>query len=402
MNREHHRLARELDHRHQVVERIEVDLNDVRQRSSPGRCSPAPCSRRARLFAAASMPTLPSPPDLFSIRPAGRARAPAYSRSRARPTSVEPPAGNGTMKRIGRLGHSSPAPRRGATRRQRSDQCAATRPQRSLQHRADVSSSQMNLLHLLHHRVHRISSLSPPATDQPQVPHDAVSTYLPEHMGSASSRRPGRSSQAPMQELDADLHRRDVRHRRHRHASRSRGAPRPTWASRSSTKPQAANYTTVEASNGAKLEVWFDRLNIRPWANTHPDPRRPRLPARRRHPDGAARRPPAGLARLSPADQLRGACRAQDLGRCVRGLRVLRAAAAAGVRSRARPGAIAGRRSGRRWRSPASRSGSRSSPRTCGAIRPRTPTRDCQLAPSRPIRGLPDRVAISARRARPW
>src|SRR5580704_7444564 len=33
-------------------------------------------------------------------------------------------------------------------------------------------------------------------------------------------------------------------------------------------RPQGANYTTVEASNGAKLEVWFDRLNIRPYANT--------------------------------------------------------------------------------------------------------------------------------------
>jgi hypothetical protein len=33
-------------------------------------------------------------------------------------------------------------------------------------------------------------------------------------------------------------------------------------------KPEAANFTTVEASNGAKLEVWFDRLNIRPYANT--------------------------------------------------------------------------------------------------------------------------------------
>ena len=33
-------------------------------------------------------------------------------------------------------------------------------------------------------------------------------------------------------------------------------------------KPQAANFTTVVASNGAKLEVWFDRLNIRPYANT--------------------------------------------------------------------------------------------------------------------------------------
>lgn len=33
-------------------------------------------------------------------------------------------------------------------------------------------------------------------------------------------------------------------------------------------KPQAANFTTVEASNGAKLEVWFDRLNVRPFGNT--------------------------------------------------------------------------------------------------------------------------------------
>src|SRR5215472_15239740 len=33
-------------------------------------------------------------------------------------------------------------------------------------------------------------------------------------------------------------------------------------------QPQAANFTTVEASNGAKLDVWFDRLNIRPYANT--------------------------------------------------------------------------------------------------------------------------------------
>src|ERR1700757_3455626 len=33
-------------------------------------------------------------------------------------------------------------------------------------------------------------------------------------------------------------------------------------------KPQAANFTTVEASNGARLEVWYDRLNVRPYANT--------------------------------------------------------------------------------------------------------------------------------------
>jgi hypothetical protein len=33
-------------------------------------------------------------------------------------------------------------------------------------------------------------------------------------------------------------------------------------------RPAAPNFTTVEASNGAKLDVWFDRLNIRPYANT--------------------------------------------------------------------------------------------------------------------------------------
>jgi hypothetical protein len=33
-------------------------------------------------------------------------------------------------------------------------------------------------------------------------------------------------------------------------------------------KPTAPNFTTVEASNGAKLEFWFDRLNVRPYANT--------------------------------------------------------------------------------------------------------------------------------------
>src|ERR1700736_5146254 len=33
-------------------------------------------------------------------------------------------------------------------------------------------------------------------------------------------------------------------------------------------QPSAANFTTVEASNGAKLDVWYDRLNIRPYANT--------------------------------------------------------------------------------------------------------------------------------------
>src|SRR5262245_47049917 len=34
------------------------------------------------------------------------------------------------------------------------------------------------------------------------------------------------------------------------------------------SEPSAPNYTTVVASNGARLEYWIDRLNIRPWVNT--------------------------------------------------------------------------------------------------------------------------------------
>ena len=39
---------------------------------------------------------------------------------------------------------------------------------------------------------------------------------------------------------------------------------RPQWSN-----PQGANYTTVEASNGAVLDVLYDpKLNIRPWDKT--------------------------------------------------------------------------------------------------------------------------------------
>src|SRR3982074_2782981 len=46
------------------------------------------------------------------------------------------------------------------------------------------------------------------------------------------------------------------------------GRPPPDMKKPQFDKPAAPNFTTVEASNGAKLEVWFDRLNIRPFANT--------------------------------------------------------------------------------------------------------------------------------------
>src|SRR4030095_16600537 len=34
------------------------------------------------------------------------------------------------------------------------------------------------------------------------------------------------------------------------------------------TDPRAPHYPSVAASNGAKLEYWIERLNIRPWVNT--------------------------------------------------------------------------------------------------------------------------------------
>ena len=102
-------------------------------------------------------------------------------------------------------------------------------------------------------------------------------------------------------------------------------------------KPQAANFTTVEASNGAKLEVWYDRLNIRPYVNTILIRVGRGYLRAGRHADDPDRRPPAGLARLAIADQCRGAGRAENLGRRVRHLRVLRTAGA-GVRSGRGPG----------------------------------------------------------------
>src|SRR6478672_962889 len=54
------------------------------------------------------MPILPLAPDLFSMTICCRRLRDKYSPTRRAPTSVEPPAGNGTMKRTGRLGQSCP------------------------------------------------------------------------------------------------------------------------------------------------------------------------------------------------------------------------------------------------------------------------------------------------------
>jgi hypothetical protein len=93
------------------------------------------------------------------------------------------------------------------------------------------------------------------------------STYLPEHMGTAVLTPPGPFVAGSYQELT-------VVYTAGKFGIDDTGMLKISWRTTSDmSKPQfdqpaAANYTTVEASNGAKLEYWFDRLNIRPWANT--------------------------------------------------------------------------------------------------------------------------------------
>ena len=197
------------------------------------------------------------------------------------------------------------------------------------------------------------------------------STYLPEHMGSIRLTPSGPFVAGSHAELT-------LVYTAGTFGIDDTGMVKVSWRTTSDMskpqfdKPAAANFTTVEASNGAKLEVWFDRLNIRPYANTLLiRVGRGYLRAGDTLTD-TSRRPPAGLARLPPADQCRRARRAQDLDRCLRDLRILRAARAALVRSGgwARR---AGRRSGPRSRWPVSRFAWPSLPRTCGATRPRTP-----------------------------
>jgi len=93
------------------------------------------------------------------------------------------------------------------------------------------------------------------------------STYLPEHMGSAVLTPPGPFVAGSFQELT-------IVYTAGKFGIDDTGMLKISWRTTSDmSKPQfdrptEANYTTVVASNGAKLEYRFDRLNIRPWANT--------------------------------------------------------------------------------------------------------------------------------------
>src|SRR6195256_877984 len=93
------------------------------------------------------------------------------------------------------------------------------------------------------------------------------STYLPEHMGTAVLTPPGPFVAGSHAELI-------LVYTAGTFGIDDTGMLKISWRTTSDMskpqfdKPQAANFTTVEASNGARLEVWFDRLNVRPFANT--------------------------------------------------------------------------------------------------------------------------------------
>ena len=93
------------------------------------------------------------------------------------------------------------------------------------------------------------------------------STYLPEHMGSIRLTPAGPFVAGSFAELT-------LVYTAGTFGIDDTGMVKVSWRTTSDMakpqfdKPQAANFTTVEASNGAKLEVWYDRLNIRPYVNT--------------------------------------------------------------------------------------------------------------------------------------
>jgi hypothetical protein len=93
------------------------------------------------------------------------------------------------------------------------------------------------------------------------------SKYLPEHMGSIKLLSPGPFIAGSYAELV-------LVYTAGTFGIDDTGMLKVSWRTTSDMskpqlkEPQAPNFTSVEASNAANLEVWFDRLNIRPYANT--------------------------------------------------------------------------------------------------------------------------------------
>ncbi len=93
------------------------------------------------------------------------------------------------------------------------------------------------------------------------------STYLPEHMGSVALTPTGPFVAGSHAELT-------LVYTAGTFGIDDTGMLKISWRTTSDMakpqfdQPSAPNFTTVEASNAAKLEYWFDRLNVRPYANT--------------------------------------------------------------------------------------------------------------------------------------
>jgi hypothetical protein len=94
-----------------------------------------------------------------------------------------------------------------------------------------------------------------------------LSAYLPEHMGSATLSPSGPFVAGSHAELT-------LTYTAGTFGIDDSGMLKVSWRTTSDMakpqfgEPSAPNYTTVEASNGARLEYWIDRLNVRPWVNT--------------------------------------------------------------------------------------------------------------------------------------
>src|SRR5262245_13198984 len=95
-----------------------------------------------------------------------------------------------------------------------------------------------------------------------------LSVYLPEHMGSVALAPSGRFVAGSHAELT-------LVYTAGTFGIDDSGMLKVSWRTTSDmakpqfSEPSAPNYTTVEASNGARLEYWVDRLNARPWMNPH-------------------------------------------------------------------------------------------------------------------------------------
>src|SRR5499426_2440465 len=195
---------------------------------------------------------LPLAPVLFSTTTCWPRLRVRYSPMIRADTSVEPPAGNGTMNRIVLVGQSCAKPGAGI-RATRANAAAAVR-------RLTIGE-----LPLVFHYPTGASPARP--TRLPTGPGMPYSTYLPEHMGSIQLTPSGPFIAGSLAELT-------LVYTAGTFGIDDTGMVKVSWRTTSDMakpqfdKPAAPNFTTVEASNGAKLEVWFDRLNIRPYANT--------------------------------------------------------------------------------------------------------------------------------------